>query len=43
MVVKLGTITSDGKGDVFCYKCYDGVIDNFLKQHLATYGIEIEK
>ncbi|CAD8212776.1 unnamed protein product [Paramecium pentaurelia] len=43
LVVKLGTITSDGKGDVYCYKCDDEVIDNFLKEHLANYGIEIEK
>ncbi|CAD8127598.1 unnamed protein product [Paramecium sonneborni] len=40
LVVKLETITSDGKGD---YKCDDEVIDNFLKEHLDTYSIEIEK
>ncbi|CAD8213757.1 unnamed protein product [Paramecium octaurelia] len=43
VVVKLGTITSDGQADVFCYKCDDEVVDNLLKEHLATYGIEIEK
>ncbi|CAK83700.1 unnamed protein product (macronuclear) [Paramecium tetraurelia] len=43
LVVKLGTITSDGQADVFCYKCDDAVVDKLLKEHLATYGIEIEK
>lgn len=43
LVVKLGTITSDGKADVYCYKCDDEVVDNFLKEHLAVFGIEIEK
>lgn len=43
LVVKLGTITSDGKADIFCYKCDDDVVDNYLKEHLEVFGIEIEK
>lgn len=41
--MKLGTITSDGKADVYCYKCDDEVVDNYLKEHLAIFGIEVER
>jgi ubiquitin carboxyl-terminal hydrolase 5/13 len=43
MVVKLGTITSDGKASVHCYTCGDEVLDFDLKNHLANFGIDIEQ
>lgn len=41
MAVKLGTITKEGKGDVFSYDEDDMVEDVNLKQHLAHFGINI--
>jgi ubiquitin carboxyl-terminal hydrolase 5/13 len=41
--VKLGTITSDGKASVHCYACDDEVIDNFLRDHLQNFGIDVEQ
>lgn len=41
-MVKLGTITPEGDADVYCYACDDEVIDNFLKDHLAIFGIAVE-
>ena len=38
----LGTITPDGKGDVFSYAEDDMVLDPYLKQHLAHFGIKIQ-
>ena len=43
LAVKLGTITPDGKADVFSYKEDDMVIDPYLKQHLAHFGIKIQE
>ena len=42
LVVKLGTITSSG-ASVHCYSCDDEVIDHNLRDHLANFGIDIEK
>merc|ERR1711953_1085574 len=42
LAVKLGTITPDGKADVFSYKKDDMVEDPYLKQHLAHFGIKIQ-
>ncbi|XP_026476766.1 ubiquitin carboxyl-terminal hydrolase 5 isoform X1 [Ctenocephalides felis] len=41
LAVKLGTITKEGKGDVFSYDEDDMVEDVNLKQHLAHFGINI--
>lgn len=41
LAVKLGTITKDGKGDVFSYAEDDMVEDPNLVQHLAHWGINI--
>ena len=43
LAVKLGTITPDGKADVFSYKEDDMVEDPYLKQHLAHFGIKIQE
>jgi ubiquitin carboxyl-terminal hydrolase 5/13 len=39
--VKLGTITPDGKGDVYDYQLDDMVLDPHLPKHLAHLGINI--
>lgn len=41
LAVKLGTITSDGKADVFSYAEDDMVEDPYLAKHLAHFGIKI--
>ncbi|KAK9892573.1 hypothetical protein WA026_020954 [Henosepilachna vigintioctopunctata] len=41
LAVKLGTITKEGKGDVFSYSEDDMVDDPNLIQHLAHWGINI--
>jgi ubiquitin carboxyl-terminal hydrolase 5/13 len=41
LAVKLGTITSDGKGDVYSYAEDDMVLDPNLKQHLTHFGINV--
>lgn len=46
LAVKLGTITADGKADVFSYAENDMVIDPYLQKHLLHFGInsgEMEK
>jgi len=40
--VKLGTITPEGRGDVYCYKCNDAVMDPDLTRHVNTFGIYID-
>lgn len=39
--MKLGTITKEGKADVYSYKEDDMVIDPYLAKHLAHFGINI--
>jgi ubiquitin carboxyl-terminal hydrolase 5/13 len=39
--VKLGSITSDGTADVYCYICNEERVDNELENHLAHWGIEL--
>ncbi|KAG0652112.1 Ubiquitin-specific-processing protease 14 [Hyphodiscus hymeniophilus] len=39
VAVKLGSITSDGTADVYCYTCNEERIDNDLGKHLAHWGI----
>lgn len=41
LAVKLGTITADGKADVYSYAENDMVVDPFLQKHLAHFGINI--
>ncbi|CAG0915767.1 unnamed protein product [Notodromas monacha] len=41
LAVKLGTITSDSKADVFDYQLDDMVEDPWLAKHLAHFGINI--
>ncbi|CAG7723166.1 unnamed protein product [Allacma fusca] len=41
LAVKLGTITADGRADVFSYAEDDMVEDPLLVQHLAHFGINI--
>ena len=40
--MKLGTISSEGKADVYSYAEDDMVEDPYLKQHLAHFGINME-
>ena len=39
VAVKLGSITSDGTADVYCYACDEERIDDDLGKHLAHWGI----
>lgn len=39
VAVKLGSITSDGTADVYCYECNEERIDEDLGIHLAHWGI----
>ncbi|KLO19657.1 ubiquitinyl hydrolase [Schizopora paradoxa] len=39
--VKLGTITSEGTADIYCYQCNDARVDPELAAHLANFGINI--
>ncbi len=41
LAVKLGTITPDGRGDVYSYDEDDMVEDPKLAQHLAHFGINV--
>ena len=41
LAVKLGTISADGKADVFSYAEDDMVIDPYLQKHLLHFGINI--
>lgn len=41
--MKLGTITADGKGDVFSYAEDDMVEDPFLADHLKHFGINVQQ
>ncbi|KAL7713013.1 ubiquitinyl hydrolase 1 [Entamoeba marina] len=41
LVVKLGTISSDGTADIYDYENDRDVTDPLLKQHLAFFGIDI--
>lgn len=41
LAVKLGTITADGKADVYSYVESDMVVDPYLQKHLLHFGINI--
>jgi ubiquitin carboxyl-terminal hydrolase 5/13 len=41
VAVKLGSITSEGTADIYCYACNDERTDPDLGKHLAHWGINI--
>jgi ubiquitin carboxyl-terminal hydrolase 5/13 len=41
VAIKLGTITPEGDGDVFCYCCNEMRLDPQLSEHLAAFGIDV--
>ncbi|XP_063383766.1 ubiquitin carboxyl-terminal hydrolase 5 [Cydia fagiglandana] len=43
LAVKLGTITAEGKGDVFSYAEDDMVEDPYLADHLKHFGINVQQ
>ncbi|CAK1551270.1 unnamed protein product [Leptosia nina] len=43
LAVKLGTITAEGKGDVFSYAEDDMVEDPYLANHLKHFGINVQQ
>ncbi|BFU20268.1 ubiquitin carboxyl-terminal hydrolase 5, putative [Entamoeba histolytica HM-3:IMSS] len=43
LVVKIGTISSDGTADMYDYNTDEDVRDPLLKEHLGFYGIDISK
>lgn len=43
LAVKLGTITADGKGDVYSYKEDDMVENPHLAKHLNHFGIKVQQ
>lgn len=40
VVLKLGTLTAEGKGDCYCYACDRDVVDSQLVAHLSHFGID---
>ena len=41
VAVKLGSITADGKADLFCYKDDEEIVDPDLSKHLDHWGIRL--
>lgn len=41
LVLKMGTLSAEGKGDCYCYKCDDTVVDTKLADHVATFGLRV--
>ncbi len=41
VAVKLGSITSEGTADIYCYACNEERVDTELTKHLAHWGINI--
>lgn len=41
LAVKLGTLTAEGDGDVYCYPCGEMRTDPHLPEHLAALGIDV--
>lgn len=41
VAVKLGSITADGKADVFCYMDDEEIVDPELAPHLVNWGIKL--
>lgn len=42
LAVKLGTITEEGKADVWSYAQDDMVIDPYLEKHLAHWNLDMK-
>lgn len=42
VVVKLGTISPDGRADLFCYECDETVCDSKIAQHLKKLSIDVQ-
>lgn len=42
VVVKMGTISPDGRADLFCYNCDETVSDSHIGEHLAKLGIDVQ-
>lgn len=40
--VKMGTISPDGRADLYCYSCDETVSDSHIKEHLAKFGINVD-
>ncbi|KAK8866422.1 Ubiquitin carboxyl-terminal hydrolase 5 [Tritrichomonas musculus] len=43
VVVKLGTISPDGRADLYCYQCDETVTDSKIHDHLAKFSIDVAK
>ena len=43
VVVKMGTISPDGRADMFCYHCDETVCDSNIGKHLKHLGIDVEE
>ena len=43
MTVKLGSITAEGKADIFCYTDDEEIVDPELQTHLKHWGIDIKE
>jgi ubiquitin carboxyl-terminal hydrolase 5/13 len=41
VAVKLGSITADGKADMYCYLDDEEIVDPELQSHLAYWGINL--
>ena len=42
MVVKMGTITTEGNASIHCYACDEEILDPNLTTHLRTFGLQVE-
>ena len=42
LACKLGTLTPEGSGDIYCYLCNDEVSDPNLGSHLANFGLNVD-
>ncbi|KAJ6512513.1 hypothetical protein C8R45DRAFT_890243 [Mycena sanguinolenta] len=40
--LKLGTITPEGRADVWCYECEDLTLDPALAEHVSVFGIDVQ-
>ena len=43
VVVKMGTISPDGRADMFCYQCDETVCDSKIGEHMKYLGIDVEQ
>ncbi|KAF7374236.1 Ubiquitin carboxyl-terminal hydrolase [Mycena sanguinolenta] len=40
--LKLGTVTPEGRADIWCHKCFDFMFDPALAEHLSVFGIDVK-